>query len=71
MSKLFEKIIALIMVIILMSANLLIIGEFTIAQALNDEELNEQTSKTNQKNVEFNSYFYGEMHNQTFDIGTI
>lgn len=69
MSKLFEKIIALIMVIILMSANLLIIGEFTIAQALNDEELNEQTSKTNQKNVEFNSYFYGEMHNQTFDIG--
>ena len=57
MSKLFEKIIALIMVIILMSANLLIIGEFTIAQALSDEELNEQTSKTNQKNVEFNSYF--------------
>ena len=54
MSKLFEKIIALIMVIILMSANLLIIGEFTIAQALNDEELNEQTSKTNKKNVEFN-----------------
>ena len=70
MSKLFEKIIALIMVIILMSANLLIIGEFTIAQALSDEELNEQTSKTNQKNVEFNSYFYGEIHNQTFDIGS-
>ena len=70
MSKLFEKIIALIMVIILMSANLLIIGEFTIAHALNNEELNEQTSKTNQKNVEFNSYFYGEIHNQTFDIGS-
>ena len=70
MSKLFEKIIALIMVIILMSANLLIIGEFTIAQALSDEELNEQTSKTNQKNVEFNSYFYGQIHNQTFDIGS-
>ena len=70
MSKLFEKIIALIMVIILMSANLFIIGEFTIAHALNNEELNEQTSKTNQKNVEFNSYFYGEIHNQTFDIGS-
>ena len=69
MSKLFEKIIALIMVVILMSANLLIIGEFTIAQALSDEELNEQTTRTNQKNVEFNSYFYGEIHNQTFDIG--
>ncbi len=69
MSKLFEKIIALIMVVILMSANLLIIGEFTIAQALSDEELNKQTTRTNQKNVEFNSYFYGEIHNQTFDIG--
>ena len=70
MSKLFEKIIALIMVIILMSANLLIIGEFTVAQALNDDELNEQTSRTNQRNVEFNSYFYGETHNQTFNIGS-
>ena len=70
MSKLFEKTIALIMVIILMSANLLIIGEFTIARALSDEELNEQTSETNQRNVQFNSYFYGETHNQTFDIGS-
>ena len=70
MSKLFEKVIALIMVIILMSANLLIIGEFTISKALSDEELNKQTSKTNHKNVEFNSYFYGEKHNQTFNIGS-
>ena len=70
MSKLFEKIIAIIMVIILVSANLLIIGEFTIAHALENDELNEQTSRTNQKNVEFNSYFYGEIHNQTFDIGS-
>ena len=70
MSKLFEKIIALIMVIVLMGANMAVLGEFTIAYALSDEELNEQTSKTNQKNVEFNSYFYGEIHNQTFDIGS-
>lgn len=69
MSKLFEKIIALIMVIVLMGANLAILGEFTIAYALSDEELNEQTSKTNHKNVEFNSYFYGEIHNQTFEVG--
>lgn len=70
MSKLFEKIIALIMVIVLMGANMAVLGEFTIAYALSDEELNEQTSKTNHKNVEFNSYFYGEIHNQTFDIGS-
>lgn len=70
MSKLFEKIIALIMVIVLMGANLAVLGEFTIAYALSDEELNEQNSKTNHKNVEFNSYFYGETHNQTFDLGS-
>lgn len=70
MSKLFKKIIALIMVIVLMSANLAVLGEFTIANALSNEELNEQTSKTNHKNVEFNSYFYGGTHNQTFDIGS-
>ena len=70
MSKLFEKIIALIMVIVLMGANMAVLGEFTISYALSDEELNEQTSKTNNKNVEFNSYFYGEIHNQTFDMGS-
>lgn len=70
MSKLFKKIIALIMVIVLMGANLAVLGEFTIANALSNEELNEQTSKTNHKNVEFNSYFYGGTHNQTFDIGS-
>lgn len=70
MSKLLKRIIALILVLILVSANMMILGEYTIAYALSDEELNEQTATTNHKNVEFNSYFNGESHNQTFDINS-
>ncbi len=70
MSKVLEKIIALILVVILVSANLIILGEYTIAYALSDEELIKQDSSTNHKNIEFNSYFYGEVHNQVFDIGS-
>ena len=44
MNKLFRKLIALFLVIILIGANLAILGEYTIAYALSDEELNEQTS---------------------------
>ena len=68
MSKLFKKIIALILVLILISANMIILGEYTIALALSDEELNEQTSETNHRNVKFDSYFYGGIHKQDFDI---
>lgn len=70
MNKLLKRLIALFLVIILMSMNLVILGEYTIAYALSDEELNEQDSRTNQSNVEFNSYFYGESHNATFDINS-
>lgn len=69
MRKILEKVIALILVIILTSANMLILGEYTIAYALSDEELGKQNAKTNQKNVEFNAYFDGEVHNKTFKIG--
>lgn len=69
MSKLLKKAIALILVLILVSANLVILGEYTIALALSDEELNEQTSETNHDNVEFNAYFEGETHIATFDVG--
>ena len=69
MEKILEKVIALILVIILVSANMLILGEYTIAYALSDEELSEQDAKTNQKNVEFNAYFDGGTHNKTFEIG--
>ena len=68
MEKLFQKSIALILAIILISANLILLGEYTYAYALSNEELSEQDSKTNHKNVEFNSYFYGNSHSQAFDI---
>ena len=69
MEKILEKVIALILVIILISANMLILGEYTIAYALSDEELSKQDAKTNQKNVEFSAYFDGGTHNKTFEIG--
>ncbi len=68
MSKLLKKFIAVTLVIILMSANMLILGEYTIAYALSNEELNSQTSETNQRNVEFNSYFNEGEHSATFEI---
>lgn len=68
MSKLFEKTIALILIIILVSANLIILGEHTMVYALSEDELNKQSTSTNHKNVEFNSYFEGNKHIQTFDI---
>lgn len=68
MNKVIEKIIALILIIILTSANLVLLGEYTLAYALTDEELNRQDSSTNHKNVEFNSYFYGKTHTGTFDV---
>ena len=70
MSKLFEKSIALILAIILLCANMLVLGEYTIAYASSNVELNEQDSSTNHKNVGFNSYFNGGGHETIFDIGS-
>lgn len=70
MSKILEKAIALILVILLTSANVFMLGEYTIAYALSDEELNKQDSSTNNKNVEFNAYFEGEVHNKIFEINS-
>lgn len=70
MSKLFEKSIALILAIILLCANMLILGEYTIAYASSNVELDEQDSSTNHKNVGFNSYFNGGGHETTFDVGS-
>ena len=69
MSKILERAIALMLIILLTSANFLILGEYTIAYALSDEELNNQNSSTNNKNIEFNAYFEGETHSKTFEIG--
>ena len=68
MNKLLKKFIAVTLVLILLSANMLILGEYTIAYALSDEELNSQTTETNQRNVEFNSYFNEGEHSTTFEI---
>lgn len=70
MNKLMEKIIAAILVVILMSANLIILGEYTIAKALTDDELNAQKTSTNNRNIEFNSYLNGGTHIEAFDIGS-
>ena len=70
MNKLLNKLLALFLVIVLVGTNLAILGEYTITFALSDDELNEQTSSTNHKNVEFNSYFYGNSHNQAFEINS-
>lgn len=70
MNKILERVIALILVILLTSANVFMLGEYTIAYALSDEELNKQNSSTNNKNVEFNSYFEEEVHNKTFEINS-
>ena len=70
MNKLVKKLIALLLVIILVSANLVILGEYTIAYAASDKELNDQDSSTNNRYVQFNSYFEGETHSAVFDINS-
>lgn len=70
MNSLVRKLIAVLLVIILVGANLTILGEYTIAYAASDDELNKQDSKTNNKNVSFNSYFDGESHSAVFDINS-
>lgn len=70
MNSLVRKLIAVLLVIILVSANLTILGEYTIAYAASDDELNKQDAKTNNKNVLFNSYFDGESHSTVFDINS-
>lgn len=70
MNRMLKKLIALFLVILLTSANLLVLGEYTISHALSDEELIEQTTTTNNRNIEFNSYLEGGSHNYTYDIGS-
>ena len=70
MNSLVRKLIAVLLVIILVGANLTILGEYTIAYAASDDELNKQDAKTNNKNVSFNSYFDGESHSAVFDINS-
>lgn len=68
MNKLFEKIIAVLLIITLAGANLTILGMYGVTYALSDTELSEQTTDTENTNVEFNSYFEGGGHIKTEDI---
>ena len=70
MSKLFERAIALILVLILTTANLFLIGGYTYVYALSDEQLSRQDAETNHRNVEFNAYFNGGLHSQMFEINS-
>ncbi len=68
MNKLLKKIIATLLTITLGSANLLVIGSYGTTYALSDSELSEQTSETNNTNIEFNAYFENNIHIETAKI---
>lgn len=62
MNRLLKKLVAVLLVITLASANLLILGMYSISYALTDKELAGQTTQTGNSNVEFNAYFEGGSH---------
>lgn len=70
MDRLLKKLIAVLLVITLASANLSIIGMYGISYALTDKELAGQSTSTGNSNVEFNSYFEGGGHVKTEQIGS-
>lgn len=61
-----KKVMATLLASMLMSMNLLSMGSEVIAVA---EELANQNEKTNNANVEFNTYFEGESYQKEFEIG--
>lgn len=68
MNKLLKKIIAVLLLTCMISANLSIIGGYGISYALSEKELSSQDSKTQNSNVEFNSYFEGGVHRKAEKI---
>lgn len=68
MNKIFEKVIAMMLVIILTGANLIFLGEYATVYALSDDEINKQKTSTNNKNIEFNSYFDDGTHIKAFNM---
>ncbi len=68
MNKLLKKLVATLLLICLVSANLSTIGFYGVVQALSENEIISQNSKTQNANVEFNSYFEGELHSKTENI---
>lgn len=68
MNKLLKKVIVVLILTCMISANLSIIGGYGISYALSATELSNQNSKTQNSNVEFNSYFEGGVHSKTEQI---
>lgn len=64
MNKLLTKLTAVLLLIFMMSANVCT----PIAYALSESEISSQNSKTQNSNVEFNTYFEGGAHSKTEEI---
>jgi len=68
MNRILKKIIAILLLTCMISANLSIIGEYGVSYALSENELADQNSATQNENVEFDSYFEGKIHSKTEKI---
>lgn len=61
-----RKITAIILTLTMLGTYLITLGNVAIAAS---ESLSTQNSRTNNSNIEFNSYFGGGEHSKTFEIG--
>ena len=69
MEKFIKKVIATLLTMTMTSANLMLLGSYTISYALNSETaIINQTSETQHSNVEFNVFLEGEEHSQKLDV---
>ena len=66
MKKTLKRIIAIVLLTCMMSANILT----GITYALSEDQISNQTSKTQDANVEFNAYFEGKVHSKTEKINS-
>lgn len=64
--KLKQKLMAAILVVVMLAGYVATLTDAVIAAGIS---LAEQNGKTNHANVEFNSYFEGEEHSKTFELG--
>ena len=65
MNKILNKLIAVMIVILLMGTNLIFLATESIATS---SAYDSQNSRTNNSNVEFNSYFEGGVHETSLDM---
>ena len=67
MNKILNKLIAILVIMLLMSSNMLLLVNESIAS---EGAYNSQNSKTNNSNVEFNAYFEGGVHETSWDMAS-